>query len=314
MAPGIAISGVLYETIDVTIGDPARRIDVASSVSRQPVNNHSNLFQFEPLFVVNYTSSMRRTMHSTAEANSQLGVYRADPNNKLRRSLNSIAQHDAENLTSCSSPTAELPQMHLENQPMVDKTLLNIPQDIREEMRTLSDRLVGVECSEVSLKPTNEDFELKPIFLPKEDHSATSLCEYAAGQTAIKPKKFVISITYTPINNNQAIRYTSQLPKSAFKPVHKPISSSANIIKATNDGRLSPTYASTAANRFNSLSPPCLSTWNFTQPMTYTTNSNELFQNFRGMTDKRPVQFLTEFEIRASTIIGENENLFLKVI
>ncbi|CAF4634374.1 unnamed protein product, partial [Rotaria socialis] len=54
-----------------------------------------------------------------------------------------------------------------------------------------------------------------------------------------------------------------------------------------------PTFSSPSLNY-----PPLVST-------PFTMNINNILPNFKGLAEERPVQFLTEFEIRAVSLVGK---------
>ncbi|CAF4632789.1 unnamed protein product, partial [Rotaria socialis] len=63
-----------------------------------------------------------------------------------------------------------------------------------------------------------------------------------------------------------------------------------------------PTFSSPSLNY-----PPLVST-------PFTMNINNILPNFKGLAEERPVQFLTEFEIRAVSLVGKNDTLLLQTV
>ncbi|CAF4853636.1 unnamed protein product [Rotaria sp. Silwood1] len=110
--------------------------------------------------------------------------------------------------------------------------------------------------------------------------------------------------------NNNSVSIPPAIPSAvpSKSPVHVPpiITSSAPTIINSNDIISPPTKPSLSS----SITTPPHST--LPPPFTMTINNN--LPTFKGLAHEKPIQFINDFEIRASALVGDNDSLLLQTV
>ncbi|CAF5175175.1 unnamed protein product, partial [Rotaria magnacalcarata] len=286
----------------------------------------------EPFSSSNFISTMQQPIFNTVDTIIQSFDYSPAPMNDFHRPLNSLTHNETEALMKCLSPITDSSSAHHDNETKVNKSLLSILQDMRGEMRLISDRLTHVERSRVSQKSINVESKVRSTYSHAFERSTSNLSQRSPIQTELDR-------TYSPYNNNQlklhgdqslstthvaippALLSSHHESTSAFHPIYKPVSENCVHIK-----NISPPATMTTSNVIQRSSP--IITPLATEPINassiplsvaktptpFIMSLNNIFPSFEGTAEERPVQFLTEFEIRASTIVGQNDNFLLQTV
>lgn len=332
MAPGIIISSVSDTYQGVTSGDHTR-IDVVSSVSRQPVNHYS-----AQLLTLNFES---KSIPSPSQLISPPSMERCsfeEMDNLIRSS------HHSATPTIIDSSTTDHAIRNT-----TDKSHDIKFGSIQNQLQIVSDRLARVEQSRSTRELINTNSRPASSISVQIENSTTIWSERLQAQEEINRLKLELAIARSQINNNQSTSHltqsfplmstqssnnhslippthvlTDQLPRiysrsSAFKPIQTLVSDnyihSSQVRTPTNIitpnviqssplpiPLLMPTSSSPSLHIPSLVSTP------------FTMNINNMLPNFKGSAEERPVQFLTEFELRAVMLVGNNDTLLLHTV
>ena len=171
-------------------------------------------------------------------------------------------------------------------------------QSIRHELSSdiLSEEFLRAEAKYLQLKSalelrscTNNNNNNGPV------HHSTNPPSQPSGEPfqSIQPLLVPLHSTTTTTNNvSTSLTYPSS---SAFEPINK-ASSSMSMLPT------SPALVQPLVSRHPTLTPT----------VTMTINNN--LPTFKGLAHERPIQFINDFEIRASALVGNNDSSLLQTI
>ena len=224
-------------------------------------------------------------------------------------------------------------------------------ESIRDELRLLSNRLARVEQSTSPRTFIPHDSRPASTRSFRVENSEALWAERLQADEEIKRLKLELAIARAQINNNQStlhsvrplssisppppiinneiiqttssstgqLQFSSTSP-SAFKPVQQPVSDDTYI----HNSKIATSTNITTPNiiRPPSLSipptPPLLPATSMKIPSLTSTqfmmNVNNTLPTFTGAVDERPVKFITEFEIRAASLVGHDDIVLLHTV
>jgi hypothetical protein len=245
--------------------------------------------------------------------------------------LPNYKSQDANIQTSCFSPNAQS-----NRQSPVSSSLHMVIDDLQKQMRVLSDRL-----DQVSPIPSCTPLVRSvPVLIDSRPSSTQSIRyeqpsdklseEFLRAEVQYLRLKSALELRSRTTNNNRQVHNSTNPPlQSSGEPCQSIPSSSLPFHSTTTTNNLltSPTHPSSSAfEPINKASSPMSTTTTppvvvqplvsrhsmLTPNVTMTINNN--LPTFKGLAHERPIQFINDFEIRASALVGNNDSSLLQTI
>ncbi|CAF4921872.1 unnamed protein product, partial [Rotaria magnacalcarata] len=189
-----------------------------------------------------------------------------------------------------------------------------ILKKIEDKFQIVFDRLARVERSKSTRTFMNNDSRPASSRSIQIENSTDLRSANLQAQEEISRLKLELAIARSQSNNNQSPSHHHR--SSTFKPIPNLVSGNhihsshvrtpINIV-TSNVIRSSPSPIPITSSSSSLNYSPLVST-------PFTMNINNILPNFKGSAEERPVQFLTEFEIRAVSLVGKNDILLLQTV
>lgn len=253
---------------------------------------------------------------------------------------------DGDLLPSSFSPVISSPVVHPLCQPQVTPSLQAILANLDTQMRAIADRLDHANIpypSTMQSIPVNVDSRPASTQSIRLDPPSDTLHERFLRIEA-EYHRLRLELAAQPHTNNNNLTASNTInlpspqcsPSSAFHPIIKPPSSDSAsfsphliIHPQPVNVNTSPNHHSTISSSINVQPQPMLDSPNIIptsiQPSSslpsnamlkpnLTINLHNNLPTFKGLAHERPIQFINDFELRASALVGSNDSSLLQTV